>query len=97
MADVHITFADAGHRAQNQVIMDVLAGSFRSEVVTSSGSSATSTLSANDQQIARVFCATDIYVTLGNTASQATGAHVAGGIPEFFGLSDGQSVSVIDA
>lgn len=90
MATAYITLAPV-------VARDVFNGeNARSETVSTSGTAASGALVAAFGDYAQVFCATAVYARSGNTASAATGVYCPGGIPTFFAMTEGDTVSIID-
>lgn len=69
----------------------------RSESVSTSGAAASGALTASAGDYAQVFCATAVYARSGNTASAATGIYCPAGIPTHFAMTEGDTVSIIDA
>lgn len=73
-------------------------GTGRTEKITSSGTAASGSLTADGDEVVKVSCATAVIVsTNGSAASASNGTHVDAGVPEYFAIGNGQSVSVIDA
>lgn len=70
--------------------------SSRSEAVTTSGTSALSTITANKAEVATIFCATAVYARSGGTAAAANGVFCPGGIPTAIGMTEGDAVALID-
>ena len=70
----------------------------RSEKITSSGTSATGTMTSEGNQVAIVYCETTVIVTAGvsPTASLATGVVCVGGLATPIGVLDGHKIAVID-
>jgi len=98
MADVFVTFGKVGKRATNGVVETFIAGTTRSEKITSSGSSAQGSLVATKDDFARVSCQTPIAIVAGAnpTATLATGLVSDSGIPEYLSLQTGDKIAVID-
>lgn len=71
--------------------------SCRSETVTTSGTAASGALAAANGDVAQVFCETAVYARSGNTASAATGVFCPAGIVTYLGMTEGDTVSLIDA
>ena len=92
MADVYISMGPIGPRG---VIS--FTGEVQSEVVTSSGTAADSTATANDGDCAKVYCATSVWVSANGTATAANSVFVPGGTFEWVQCYEGQPISVIDA
>jgi hypothetical protein len=73
-------------------------GTGRTETIVSSASAASGTLTASGDEVAKVECATAVIVsTNGTAASASNGTRVSAGLPEYFALGPGASISVIDA
>jgi len=98
MADVYVTFGKVGRRGTNGVIETFLAGTTRSEKITSSGTSAQGSLVAAKDDFVRVSCQSPIAITAGSnpTATLATGLVADGGIPEYISVQAGDRIAVID-
>ena len=99
MATVYLTFS-AGERIRSGSGSVIAKGNYaRSEVVTSSGTSAASTFTAkNGETCVKVFCDTAVAVNAGEspTASLATGVYVPAGQAEWVSIEPGQQIAVID-
>ena len=98
MASVYVTLSDVGKQTENGITQIILSGSLRSEVITSSGTSAAGALTANRRQVAKIVCATAVYATAGDTptATTSNGTYCAAGIPEYIAMNEGDSIAVID-
>ena len=94
MATVYASFGRAGQKGS----IDTHFGPGRSETITSSGTSAQGSLTANSQDAVTIVCATDVYAQVGAspTASPTAGYYVAAGIPKDILMSKGDVVAVID-
>lgn len=96
MATVYVTMQQAGVRGAvgNQ---PVAAGPFRSETITSSGTSAAGVLASRAGEVASVFCATAVYVNSGAAASPTAGKYIPASTMVEVGLQRGHVLHVIDA
>lgn len=98
MASVYISIGAATARGTG-VQVDALNGDeTRTEVVTSSDTSAAGSLTANGLSVAVIFCETAVYVNSGAapTAALATGVYVPAGLPTAIAIKDGHKVAAID-
>lgn len=94
MASVYVTIGKAGHLSNST--QPVFTGQVRSEVITSSGTSAAGALTANTGDIAQVFCAAAVYARAGGTVTAATGVYCPAGVPTYLGMVEGTAINVID-
>lgn len=94
MASVYVTLGRTGNAGSNQAL--AYYGQVRSEVITSSGTSANGSLAANEGEVAQVFCASAVYVRSGATVTPATGLYVPAGVPTYIGMVAGETLRVID-
>lgn len=94
MASVYVTLGRTGPAANGQSL--AYYGQTRSEVITSSGTSAAGALTAFEGEVAQVFCASAVYVRSGATVTPATGLYVPAGIPTYIGMVAGETLRVID-
>jgi hypothetical protein len=94
MASVYVTIGKAGHLSMTH--QPVYTGQVRSEVITSSGTSAAGTLQANTGDIAQIFCATAVYARAGGTVTPAAGIYCPPNVPTYIGMVEGTSINVID-
>ena len=69
----------------------------RSATVSTSGTSALSSITAGANEVAIVFCQTAVYARSGGTATVATSVFCPGGIPTAIGMTQGDAVALIDA
>jgi hypothetical protein len=95
MATVYVSIGKAGHYSNLHV--PVMTGAVRSETITSSGTSAQGSLAAKQGDIAKINCATAIYVQTGATASATAGQYVAANETAWIGMARGERINVIDA
>lgn len=98
MATAYLTFGKVGKRGTNGVIETFIAGTTRSETVSTSGTSAQGLLTANKDEYVRIQCATAVAAVAGAnpTATLAAGLAVTGGIPEYMAVQSGDKVALID-
>ena len=90
MATVYVTIGPV-------VTRDVFNGALgRSETITSSGTTAQGSLTANRGEIAQIVCATAVYASCNSTAAAATAVYCPANVPTFIGMTEGAKVSVID-
>lgn len=94
MASVYVTIGRAGHLSAST--QPVFTGQVRSEVITSSGTSAAGSLTANTGDVAQIFCATAVYARAGGTVTPATGIYCPAGVPTYIGMVEGTTINVID-
>ena len=93
MATVYISIGKAAIDGRN-----VFDGGVRGETITSSGTAAAGSLTAQAGDIAHIFCATAVRASVdGSTASASNGIYCPGGVAVQIGMHDGKTVSVIDA
>ncbi len=103
MATVYVTYGKVGKRGENGVTATFIAGTTRSETITSSGTSAKGTLTANDGDFVQIVCATTVAAVVGDdsggtlTATLETGAVAFAGVPQFMSAQAGHKTAVIDA
>lgn len=71
--------------------------SSRSATVTTSGTAASSSITAGRNEVAIVYCATAVYARSGNTVTVATGVYCPAGMATPIGMTEGDAVSLIDA
>lgn len=71
--------------------------SSRSAVVTTSSTAASSSITAQRNEVAVIWCATAVYARSGNTVTAATGVFCPAGIQTPIGMTEGDEVSLIDA
>lgn len=92
MATAFVTFGPP-------VLPGILDGaSSRTAVVTTSGTAATTSLTANMGDVAVVNCATAVYARqAGTAAAAAVSVYCPGGVPTAIGVAEGYAVSLIDA
>jgi len=96
MATVIVTMQQAGvHGAQGN--QPVASPPYRSETITSSGTSAAGALTARTGEVATIFCATAVYANAGATASATAGKYIPAGVAVDIGVPRGATVNVIDA
>lgn len=69
----------------------------RSATVSTSGTSALSSITAGASEVAIVFCQTAVYARSGGTATAATSVFCPAGIPTAIGMTQGDAVALIDA
>ena len=69
----------------------------RSAAVTTSGTAASSSITAGLNEVAVVWCATAVYARSGNTATAATSVFCPAGVPTAISMTQGDAVSLIDA
>lgn len=96
MAVVYVTIQQGGMRGAFDDI-PVSGKPFRSETITSSGTTAAGALVARRGDVATIFCATAVYANAGATASASAGKFCPAGIPTDIELDSGDVVHVIDA
>lgn len=98
MAVAYLTYGKVGKRGTNGVIETFIAGTTRSETVTTSGTSAAGALTAGKDDYVRIYCATNVAAVAGSspTATLATGLAVTGGIPEYLAVQSGDKIALID-
>jgi hypothetical protein len=97
MASVIVSIGKAGQPSANGFNAPVFLGAVRTETITSSGTAASGALTANEGDIAKVFCATAVIASGEGAASASNGVYVEAGVAGYIGLRRGQTVSVIDA
>lgn len=97
MATVYVSLSQAGARGVNGASQPVYAKPFRSETITSSGTTAAGALIAKQGDVATVVCATAVYANAGAAASATAGKYVPANVPIDIALSPGDTVHVIDA
>lgn len=95
MATVYVSIGQAGMTTSAGGV-SVWRGSIASETITSSGTAASGSLTAQPGQVAKVTCATAVYAAVKGTASATNGVYIAAGGVEYLGMDAGDSVSVID-
>lgn len=71
--------------------------SSRSATVTTSGTAASSSITAQRSEVAVIWCATAVYARSGNTVSAANGVYCPAGLATPIGMTEGDPVSLIDA
>lgn len=94
MASVYVTIGKAGHLSLNH--QPVFSGQVRSEVISSSATSASGGIQANTGDIAQIVCATAVYARAGGTVTPATGIYCPPNVPTFLGMVEGTTINVID-
>lgn len=94
MASVYVTLGKVGQIGNSQSL--VFAGQVRSEVITSSATTAAGTLTANQGDIAQIVCATAVYARAGGAVTPATGIYVPANLPVYLGMVEGTTINVID-
>lgn len=94
MATVYVSVGQVGVPGPGGA--PVFRGSCRSETITSSGTSASGSLTGTTGDVAKVFCDTAVYANAGAAASASAGVYVAAGVAEYIGLQHGQTINVID-
>lgn len=94
MASVYVTIGKVGQIGNGQNL--VFTGQVRSEVITSSGTSAAGALTANEGDVAQIVCATAVYARSGATVTPATGIYCPAGVPTYIGMVAGEALRVID-
>jgi hypothetical protein len=97
MATVYVTIAQAGARGAYGEAQPLAGKPFRTETITSSGTSAAGALIAKKGDYATIFCATAVIANAGATASASAGKYCPAGIPTDIELDSGDTVRVIDA
>lgn len=73
------------------------AGAARSQTVTTSAVSASTAITAGNEEIAQVFCATGVYARSETTVTTATGVFCPPNIRTFVKCTPGKPLSLIDA
>jgi hypothetical protein len=96
MATVYVSMSQAGARSKFGDV-EILAGPFRSETITSSGTSASGALVARNLDVATIWCATAIYANIGAAASATAGVYIPAGMAYNLAVPAGAVVHVIDA
>jgi len=98
MATVYVTMSAFGTRGATGDAAMVVNGPFRSETITSSGTTAAGNMAAGKGEVATINCATAVYVTNAATptATATTGAYIPGGIPVSIAMNAGDKIAVID-
>lgn len=94
MASVYVSIGKVGQSANGQSL--VFTGQVRSEVISSSVTSAAGALPANEGDVAQIVCATAVYARTGGTVTPATGVYVPANVPTYLGMVAGTSINVID-
>lgn len=95
MASVYITLGQSGQPGPYGSA-PVFRGAVRSEVITSSGTSAAGALTAQNSETAQIFCASAVYARAGATVTPATGLYCPAGIVSYLAPLPGQAINVID-
>lgn len=95
MATVYVSIGPAGLSSGAGGI-PVWRGEVSSETITSSGTAASGSLTAQVDGVAKVTCATAVYASTKGTASATNGVYIGAGAAEYIGMEPGDSVSVID-
>lgn len=73
------------------------AESSRTVTVTTSGTSANSSITAGLNEVAVIWCATAVYARSGGTATAATSVFCPAGLATPIGMTEGDAVALIDA
>ncbi len=95
MAIVYVSIGKAGHYSNGP--QQVMTGAVRAETITSSGVNAQGAIVAKLGDIAKINCATAVYVQTGSPASATTGQYLAANETGWIGMAEGQRINVIDA
>lgn len=95
MASVYITLGQSGQPGPYGSA-PVFRGAMRSEVITSSGTSAAGALTAQNSETAQIYCATAVYARAGATVTPATGLYCPPATATYLALEPGQVIHVID-
>lgn len=69
----------------------------RSETVTTSGTAASGALTAARGEVAQVYCISDVYARSGGTVAASNGVFCPGGFLTYIGMTEGDTISLIDA
>ena len=99
MATVYVTYGKVGKRTENGILSAFIAGTTRSETITSSGTTAPGSLTATDGDVCYVECDTRVAVVAGSgtpTATIATGAIAGPTGVAIVGMNAGDKIAVID-
>lgn len=97
MASVKVSIGQANFISAAGGLVAVFTGPVRTETITSSGTSASGTLTANKGDIAQISCDTAVIANGEAAASASAGLYIPGGTPGYIGLAPGAVVRVIDA
>lgn len=97
MATVYVSIGDVGVYSKHGGVI-IMKGAVQSETITSGAAAVSGALVASKNQVAMIYCATPVYVTsIGDAEDTGNGMFVPGGIYWFYGMTEGSTLSVIDA
>ncbi len=98
MATVYVTYGKVGKRTENGILSAFIAGTTRSETITSSGASAAGTLTATDGDVCWVECDTRVAVVAGTSPTATLAAGMVAGPTgmALTAINAGDKIAVID-
>lgn len=100
MATAYVTYGYVGARSELRDDVMVFNGAnCRSETITTSGAAATGSLTAEEDQVIKIFCDTALYAKTGlaPVADSTTGLFIEANVREYVAVKKGDTLSLINA
>ena len=91
MATAYVTIGPVG------AVKTFLGTGVKSETVTTSATTASGAIIAKSGDFAQVFCSTAVYARSGGAVTASTGIYCPAGYPTYIEMSEGKTISLIDA